>query len=1304
MDEFEKERQRRLQVAQERHEQQLKQRHDAILSSFRENRSAYAAWDQQCKVNHEASVAAFKQARRHDKDFVERRESERQERAEKQRQQRQVEAMDAINEVEHTLRRLGRDGSEETPTSAREARVENIKPNTAIVAEIRARKEDDLRARKDRLTRQFRMEAEQGRLADEIVARKKEETLLDRARQIAVDERTAALARRVKRVSKIIAATENESARHFDQTKIQDAAAEQDKAFSQIAMTNRQEESVAFGERMQLFHEEQEEKRKAKHADAERFCKLAVEQLLSLVGSVVDHNTEKLSDGNVLYRATPLAVSKWRSMQAEAFGDAAIEATRMRLQKQAARERHANKKRFQLTGTLNSALVTSLSSDGSELSSIGAASPLTRRLTGGEHSNFDGDGTLPLAQQQPGLEASDAKAANTKDEIAQSLMDEVERFLASTAAYDAAQCCDMFDSIVSDHLQTESSKVEPREATCRLANIVFGHELSVASLSSKLAASSIASGMLTMEDVVKALQPEDAPPEMKSDSKKPPPKKVAMDRAEVEVHEITKAEIGRKVAERIIDHKSRLEHTKELVADQQQRQEKARLRERELEELGEESDPANLKVLAEPPIEVDRPLLLSGFPLDDADFRSSLAHTLEEGGVRLEGVCGLFVQECSRTLFRRLQHTQKSAQGLTHPTILPLPQAGPASRLTFPEIFELTHEIPQRVAKGEAALTSLGFVSNTIHVPYCGNDENEVAELSNLICTFALAEKPTHSMENEGSQAPLLFPQRTTFQSRISLIHQSIRENEVRMAMFLRRCVSELLHSLRKTYTSDASGMSKQDRWSFCDEQRRIDMEALTNCVVRLNAKQRASLAVNIVAVSSLLHQSAQQLYDVAVRGVLAENDQVSIVSSLALPDATATEMALKDEDSVSFANATWSQTASNISTLLSDLPVESTLRQRVVDAWNSIASSYLYIFEGSFRHFQASSKTIMHCADQWSLRRYSECSANGLPSEPPSTFDELLSISMLASGKALSAFQLRHLLHHLDRAVLFDSSSETRTLVASNFQFVHGVQSAQIALLGLYLEVDDDDDEEKLHIGGDLAEEALYLPGWWCRRVAEDDRCALPLYSAEHIDQMFSEVADASSAKISVTSWLAQLVSGRLQGDKSVTRIKFAPLAAARSFGAAARAQLLSFETFYNLPWWFTVDDETKQVIENLWTVYRHRPRGEVPLSFDDLCLFVANDTTNLKTLEKVVAFLSDRFAGPSNSVVPSAVRGTHTSLTVNVSHLLELFPTKLHLPDFEVLLDGGSEFSIVALTSSHWGKQILQHTPSLCMPAIPL
>jgi hypothetical protein len=784
MERFEAERQRRLQETQELTATKLKQRHDAILASFRAGKDAYAEWEEACKEAHQQSIDTFKANRQREAEFEASRAAEEEKKLLRRKQAERDEANASIADVEHTLRRIGRDGSEDTGTAA----TGNLQPvkvdpqaYAAMYSAIHKKKEEDDQARRDRQTRLFRMESEQARLGAEILRKREFDSLLAKARAIGLKEREVAFARRQHRVQKIIHRIDQRSVELYHENRIKTEAAEEDQRFAVIAAKEREVSNQKFAVTKKEFDAKRDAKDQTRRAENESFCRLAVEQLVSLSCAVIDRNTETLSDGAVLYRSSQMPVSTWRQLSSQHFSGEAFEQARLRLQKQAAKER-AGKKKFGLGATM------ALNLSGNE-DLISSTSP---RSTNPPKAFFEGDGSLgslpadsrrlsgppativtpPSAAQTAGNGTTTTGSRDVEPEGGTS-MDLAEFYLHRLGAIDGAKTATQVEQSVNRIIEAvigthDDEKLAADAIVPAAVTLLHGagplSSLALLDVNGANNGFQVLSYSNLKETAVNrprsqsrgsqrdGAQPsgagaggKKAPPAKKSDRVSPDMAEgnAAAPDAEVDICAI--------LADRVMSH---IETTlpNRIARQESIRREQKRLEiieeNKHREEEGEELEPVPAE---EPLIAPIQPLVLTDFPCDDPNFATNLRRCLDLraanstiGDLPIDSLLQvLIVADHPRTVLRRLQEavTLPGARSLPlaemslfHQKVAP-PAPGAATapaKFSFPELHRLIHTFQEKKENTHSNL-SRSFVTSEVNLPHFREESSVAATIQGTL-------------------------------------------------------------------------------------------------------------------------------------------------------------------------------------------------------------------------------------------------------------------------------------------------------------------------------------------------------------------------------------------------------------------------------------------------------------------------------------------------------------------------------------------------------------------------------------------
>ena len=175
-------------VDRERHAVALEQRHrvhETIRETFTTHRAANAAWTKFCVERHASDVHRFNSFREA-RDRLE--QTQVQAQTARVNHGRQVRATDAIvnlDEFERNMERLGIDQQASTvgQSSAKSTvSAQAARSNADYIEEIRRRKLDDIRAKREKVQRQFRMQLEQERTGRYVLEKQTRDAVVTQAR------------------------------------------------------------------------------------------------------------------------------------------------------------------------------------------------------------------------------------------------------------------------------------------------------------------------------------------------------------------------------------------------------------------------------------------------------------------------------------------------------------------------------------------------------------------------------------------------------------------------------------------------------------------------------------------------------------------------------------------------------------------------------------------------------------------------------------------------------------------------------------------------------------------------------------------------------------------------------------------------------------------------------------------------------------------------------------------------------------------------------------------------------------------
>lgn len=388
----------------------LQDRHNAIRTSFQNHVNRSREWDAEIRRRHQNDLSLFASHQLKQQQQEERWQQE----ADRARQHRtellQSTTAQNLQDVDATLRRLGLDdasgggaapttgannnSSSKTPVVLTEAQKKE--ENDARMKQIRLRKLEDLRSRREKLQRQYvadqqRQEANQGtaaRLAVEasVVAGK---ALLD-------DDFAKTNEFQIKQEEK--QRLKQQRAVYFDgeRSRLKASFLDSDAAFAVVAAKQHEVDVQAFATLRAVHLDEEAHIQQAKHEDRTLYCRTLVDQLVDLAAEVAFRNYAVLGDGTLLRRVNPPSSEEWRKMKASQFGADVV----------------ATKHRQKLAGS-RQADTASLGGPGSPMSLTGTMAGSARSLSGGDEASLAAALESKLAE----AEAAQCEANSDDDDV-----------------------------------------------------------------------------------------------------------------------------------------------------------------------------------------------------------------------------------------------------------------------------------------------------------------------------------------------------------------------------------------------------------------------------------------------------------------------------------------------------------------------------------------------------------------------------------------------------------------------------------------------------------------------------------------------------------------------------------------------------------------------------------------------------------------------------------------------------------------------------------------------------------------------
>ena len=213
-----------------------------------------------------------------------------------------------------TVRVKSEESDDDTPVVSHPE--ENLALNAEYLARVRARKEEDVRALREREVRRHRMNGEQSRSKNQVLEQKELEKLLLRAKIINAPDRQRVIDKRIEGIQ-----------RERDRKLRAEMMMRRKEASSPAveAALNRHR-SEAFEQRSadlaeflvvrQRIRAEEEVKKTDKLNEKIEFCRQLVCGVVSLVGEVIDRSTTYLQDGSEQYNRVSFGVTEWRKLVA----------------------------------------------------------------------------------------------------------------------------------------------------------------------------------------------------------------------------------------------------------------------------------------------------------------------------------------------------------------------------------------------------------------------------------------------------------------------------------------------------------------------------------------------------------------------------------------------------------------------------------------------------------------------------------------------------------------------------------------------------------------------------------------------------------------------------------------------------------------------------------------------------------------------------------------------------------------------------------------------------------------------------
>ena len=301
--------------------------HDDILQRFNFHRDAYRQWDATCLTRHEEERSAFLGRREAERHFENQQLQSAIQREEEKRHREQTSTIGLLDHFEDNLRRLGLDEAQAAaaagmPDAAGGGsksgkggvnRGEVVLTNEARILEIRKRKEDDIRARREKMQRQFRMQLEQERTGQDVLRRQQEEALLVEARAEGSKLRSISLqAQREhieKEVAKSLAAAQVEAAKQRQMADFW----EEDAKFALQTSAERLVSNEAGRKARQGKAAEEATRHERKVDDMAIWCSVVVRQVADLAVAVSDRNYIQIGE-TIIREARPVEFKTWREL------------------------------------------------------------------------------------------------------------------------------------------------------------------------------------------------------------------------------------------------------------------------------------------------------------------------------------------------------------------------------------------------------------------------------------------------------------------------------------------------------------------------------------------------------------------------------------------------------------------------------------------------------------------------------------------------------------------------------------------------------------------------------------------------------------------------------------------------------------------------------------------------------------------------------------------------------------------------------------------------------------------------------
>lgn len=301
---------------------------DAILDRFNYHRDAYKRWDAECSVDHDNERSAFLARRRAEVEFQESRVKGAKVKAERKVAEEANTTMSLVNVFEDNLRRLGLDESQAAAVSGEAASGASGKPgqqqqkttinkgdtaltNEARIMEIRQRKEDDLKSRREKMQRQYRMLLEQERTGQDVLRKQQEELFLQEARAEAVKLRNASLQARREMI-------EREVERSLSEVQIAATVRRQtedfwegDAAFAVVAAAQQKTTNALLTTKRSEKHQQEVVKKDGQRSDIAIYSKVIVNAIVDLSIFIADKNYMDIS-GAVIRDPKPTSFKEWR--------------------------------------------------------------------------------------------------------------------------------------------------------------------------------------------------------------------------------------------------------------------------------------------------------------------------------------------------------------------------------------------------------------------------------------------------------------------------------------------------------------------------------------------------------------------------------------------------------------------------------------------------------------------------------------------------------------------------------------------------------------------------------------------------------------------------------------------------------------------------------------------------------------------------------------------------------------------------------------------------------------------------------